>query len=110
LHSNDDKESMAAMESELEQFNVASLSHDNTVEPITSGKNKLFIKKKICMSNVLYKIDTGHKKVHTIKSLENLFSNYKQFPIRQSVFLLETHFFNVSTSFAVSLRYITPFI
>jgi hypothetical protein len=37
---------MAAMESELEKFNVASMYHDNTVEPITSGKNKLFIKKK----------------------------------------------------------------
>lgn len=38
LHSNDDKESVAMMESELEQFNVASLSHDTREEKTTSGK------------------------------------------------------------------------
>jgi len=37
---------MAAMESELEQFNLAPLAHDNTLETITSGKNKFSIERK----------------------------------------------------------------
>jgi hypothetical protein len=38
LHNNDDKETVATMESELEQFNLAPLSNDNTVETINSGE------------------------------------------------------------------------
>lgn len=42
LHNDDDKQSMAAMESELEEFNIASLSHDNITGTTSSGKNKDF--------------------------------------------------------------------
>lgn len=47
LHSNDDKESIATMESELDQFNIASVSHDNVMGAMTSGKNKFSIKIKL---------------------------------------------------------------
>ncbi len=44
LHTNDNQESIATMESELEQFNIASLSNDTILETVTSSKNKFSMK------------------------------------------------------------------
>ncbi len=46
LHNTEEKESIAAMEAELEQFNIAPLSQDTIVETTAAGKINFYIKTK----------------------------------------------------------------
>ncbi|CAF0857936.1 unnamed protein product [Rotaria sordida] len=62
LHNNDDRETVATMDSELEQFNIASLSNDGSMEITTSDNIPLTMCKSMQSSNSCFCLQFDGKK------------------------------------------------